>query len=136
MEEIAETGWRQGNERNTPITDSTSESENKRSSTTTLLGGRGGARLTAGRGVSGTSASAVVVRATVVIGVIVRSIGVRVVVATSSGGVSPSRGVVVVSLAIRIVLTFDIKSKDLSAGEVQNANARSNKTQRSLSASQ
>ena len=74
--------------------------ENKRSSTTTLLGGRGGARLTAGRGVSGTSASAVVVRTTVVIGVIVRSIGVRIVVATSSGGVSPSRGVVVVSLAV------------------------------------
>lgn len=63
------------------------------SPTTTLFGGRVSARLTTGRGVSGTSAPIVVVGATIVIGVIVRSIGVGVVVATSWG-------VVVVSLAV------------------------------------
>ena len=70
------------------------------SPTTTLFGGRVGARLTTGRGVSGTSVSIVVVSATIVIGVIVRSIGVGVVVATSAGGIGPSWGVVVVSLAV------------------------------------
>lgn len=67
---------------------------------TTLFGSRVGVRLTTGSGVSGTSASIVVVSATIVIGVIVRTIAVRVVVATSSRGIGPSRSVVVVSLAI------------------------------------
>lgn len=74
--------------------------EDMKSPMTTLLGSRVGTRLTTGRGVSSTSASIVVVGATVVIGVIVRTIAVRVVVATSSGGIGSSRSVVVVSLTV------------------------------------
>ena len=66
----------------------------------TTLFGRRGLRLTTGRGVRSTPTSRIIVRATVVIGVIVRTIAVRVVVATSSRGICPSRSVVVVSLTV------------------------------------
>ena len=65
-----------------------------------LFVARGSIRISAGRSVRGTSTSIVVVRASVVIGIVVRSIAVTVMVATSAAGVGTSGGIVVVSLAV------------------------------------
>ena len=65
-----------------------------------LLVGRVGGRVAARRSVRGTTGSRVVVRATIVIGVVVRTIAVGVVVATAPAGVGTSRSVVVVSLTV------------------------------------
>lgn len=55
--------------------------------------------MSTGGGVGGTSATAIVVGATVVIGVVVRPVGVRVVVAATVR-VATARGVVAVSLTV------------------------------------
>lgn len=65
-----------------------------------LLAGRMRVGLSTRRSVGGTSAATVIVGAPVVIGVVVRTIAVRVVVTTATAGVSSAGGVVMVSLAI------------------------------------
>ena len=56
--------------------------------------------MSTGGGVGGTSAPAIVVGAPVVIGVVIRPVGVRVVVATATARVSTTGGAVVVSLTV------------------------------------
>jgi len=53
-----------------------------------------------GRSVGGTTTAIVVVRASVVVGIVIRPITVRVMIATSTAGVAASRSVVVVTLAV------------------------------------
>ncbi len=65
-----------------------------------LLAGRMRIGLSTRRSVGGTSATTVVVGAPIVIGVVVRAIAVRIVVATATAGVSATGGVVVVALAV------------------------------------
>ena len=65
-----------------------------------LLAGRMRVGLSTRRSVGGTSAATVVVAAPVVVGIVVRAIAVRIVVATATAGVSATGGVVVVALAV------------------------------------
>lgn len=56
--------------------------------------------MPARRGVGGASTAATMVGAAIIVGIIIRSITVGVVVATTTARVSASRGVVVVALAV------------------------------------
>ncbi len=56
--------------------------------------------MSTGRSVGSTSSTTVVIGAPIIVGVVVRAIAVRVVVAAATAGISTAGGVVVVALAV------------------------------------